>query len=601
MRTPTIWMRMGILVAALIVFLGAALADNSFNVPAGDWNSAASWNQGRVPDITDYNVRVENGGIAAISSIATGGYGVCWVGLSGQTGKGGLTIGNGAELHLHELYNYGDIVQSAGTVVADIGSQPRVRTYGCGTYTQLGGTVQTPNFHVGQQGMAGQTSTYVLVSGAINIQSGGTHLMFFGEAAGAKGRFVHYDGIVTSPQTTMGGNGQTGYYEQYGGTNNSALLVVGDNGTGCNGYYIITNGYLNATAAIGLGRNNGATGTVYVGGTATVATPAVYIGWSEANGIPTRGYWMQDGGTVTVSSGMSVGHGPKGCVGTYTLGGGTLTTPSLQLGTGADSDGVFTQTGGVLRVTSACYIAGSSTTSNAYMRTQGGIFTIGSMAVGSGNSTSVTGRWDMSGGTVTVNNLCAGNGSGDASVINLSGGSLTVTNLYLGWNGGGIHHLYQSGGTNTAVSQCLIGRNGGAVLGAYHMTGGRLNAPVLAIGAGACAGLLHVVGMAPEIQATSFQPMTNGVLEITLDREGGIRPIALDSAFLNGQLTIGRTNGVFFTPGMVVTAMTYNSYQGAFAKTNFLDDVTCDVNYLSKMITLTNLRPLRRGTTVILR
>lgn len=573
-----------------------------FAISSGDWNDTNSWSPKQLPTSAD-NVNVINGGTAIISSLATGNLVI--VGVSATPGTGNLIITNGAEFHIYQLYNRGSAVQYGGNVICDVGAiTKRFRAaYGGATYTQLGGTVTAEIGHLGQEGSSSLTSTYTLVSDTATF----TTEFEIGDGSGSKGRFVQYGGTLNGGNCEVGYTLTPGYYDQYGGTNSCYEVRVGNNGTTAIGYYTITNGRMNVAGAISLGWHNGATGTMVVSGSAIVDTPAMSVGRGDSGTSSNcMGTLTQNGGTVTVSGGMTLGEGIAG-VGRYTLGGGTLTVPILSVGNGARSDGIFTQTGGVLNVASAIYLAGSATTRNATMLTQGGAASIATMAVGNANSTAVTSRWNIAGGAVTVNNLYAGFGSGDATVIDLSGGSLTVTNLQLGRAGGGMHTFTQSGGTNTVVAECKFGRNGGALLGAYHITGGQLicmpTMEVGAVGSSTCTGVLHVAGMAPQVQAGAYNQTAISTLEVTLEQNGGMRPIAVSGgANLAGALTVGRTNNALFEPGMVVTVMTYSSRSGVFAQTNFLNDMTCRVNYGATAITLDQLQPvLIRGTCVSIR
>jgi len=50
---------------------------------------------------------------------------------------------------------------------------------------------------------------------------------------------------------------------------------------------------------------------------------------------------------------------------------------------------------------------------------------------------------------------------------------------------------------------------------------------------------------------------------------------------------------------LTLPVMTYNARSGMFASTNFLNGLSCQVNYLSNTITLDNLQP-RLGIGMII-
>lgn len=579
----------------LVCVLGLGLGDGrvraattlNLSVAAGNWNDANSWDTLTVPT-SDDTAQVHNNGKVTISTVASAkDFHIAWPDAVG----GKADIVDGAELTVGSVFNVGitapsSVLQTGGAVTAGT-----LNVWSYGSYTQQAGRVRvTGTLWVNSFGVSGKTADYVLVTGMLEPAT-----LAVGQSAGA-GRFFQYGGMVSNTVTTIVGQSSAGSYYQWGGTNYGATLTVNEAAPAA--CYIITNGELRMTTAIKVARTGSFQGEVQVSGAANVVSPNIYIGAGETAGNCT-GLWTQAGGTVNASSLMYLAAGANSKA-IYTMSEGTLSTPNLAFCGTATSEALFTQTGGML--TPAAFslpIAGSA---NATMLTQGGTnATSGNANVGYGSDG--VGRWTIEGGTVSVGGgIYLGSLERANGQVNLSGGTLTANTITVGywWNAAGT--FTQSGGTNTVNGQLLIGN--AATSSLYRISGGRLSAATLQLGSATYGtGTLHVAGMAPQVQATTYTQNPYGSLALTLEQNGGMRPIAVDgTATLGGALTIGRTNNALFEPGMVVTVMTYSARSGAFAQTNFLNDMTCRVNYGSGAITLDQLQPvLIRGTYVTIR
>ncbi|MDD5704796.1 MAG: hypothetical protein PHR35_02645 [Kiritimatiellae bacterium] len=588
-----------VLAVAWFCAAGAAGAgDVLFNVSSGDWNTPASWNPTQVPTLANGDfAKINNAGTATVSTAASAAN--MQVGCEGNghmkvVDGGALTVGTAALVGSSSTL--GSILQTGGAVTSQY-----LRLCGTGTYRQEGGRCRTtgsaPTFlEIGYSGLAGQTSVYTFVDGILEPSS-----IQVGEIAPSVGRFVQQGGTVASATDIILGMGGVGYYDQYGGTSVCAQLFIPHVSEG---HYKITNGFMNAKTGIRLGRYNNDYGDMEISGSGHVLSPSIRVGAGE-NNVGGRGLVVQNGGVVEVTAELPLGHGIN-TYGRYELGAGSLTTASLIVSYGAGAVGSFIQSGGVL--TCGALVLGQNATTNAYMLTQGGSLTVSSGVYLGNGAAAITARWDIAGGDVDIPLLITANYAnlaGSDYTINQSGGSLDVSGgMMLGNSPNGTHRFTQTGGTNTVGGSLIVGRHNDTV-GSYHISGGKLQAGTLMLveSWAAASGLLHVEGSAPTVEATTFTQNDNGgALQVTLDRHGGMRPIAVSgTATLNGTLTIGGVDRIMFEPGMVVTMMTYNARSGAFTETNFLNGVSCTVNYQPKMITLENLQPVRSGTIVLIR
>lgn len=296
------------------------------------------------------------------------------------------------------------------------------------------------------------------------------------------------------------------------------------------------------------------------------------------------GVFIQHGGIVSNNSETTVGYGADGAgLGYYYQNGGTNYCATLYVARNSFG-GLYVITNGDLRVSSALYLAYSSPGVGEMQI--GGTASVVSPTVSlggsEGGSSQCTGIWTQVGGTVNASTYFVISHSGQSKgLCTLGGGTLTTPRLWVGYGMGssGDATFTQTGGV-LAVS--------GAISVGY---------------AGSVTGRFHTVGMAPQASCGSYGQDSKGTLQVTLVQNGGMRPIAVGgTATLAGALTIGRTNNALFEPGMVVTVMTYNACSTQFAQTNFLDGMSCRVNYLSDRITLDQLQPvLIRGTIVSMR
>ncbi|MDD5706702.1 MAG: hypothetical protein PHR35_12330 [Kiritimatiellae bacterium] len=601
-----------ILAVVIAAGLGQALAMD-FNVPAGDWNVAENWTNPVMIPVSTSNAFVFGNRKVTISTSAEAAY------LGFGKGTAGMgEIVDGASLTANEIFladknwagGNGFVTQSGGTVTAGtlFMGQGAVACY-----TQQAGVVHLPSDYPGGLIIGrGGYSEYVMHEGVLSYK-----YMMTENGSSPMARFVQYGGIVTNDGASrihlaFSQDTTNSLYCQYGGATYVGELMIGRN-IGSRAAYIITNGVLRAGVIYSPMPNVGALGEMQISGSATIVVGVAYLGsYGNLSGGAATSVWNQTGGSVSNTGNMLIGYGANNHVINFTLAGGDLYAARILAGVGsAYTSGIvlnFTQMGGVLRTGQDIELPYGPTL-NTIWSMQGGM--VQTRDVMFGRAPGATGRWDIAGGTVNITNLYLGSDVGAETnnlTINLSGGLLVSRYTALGFGGQGTYTINQMGGTNLAVSELSLGRNSGADA-TYHISGGRLVVGTLSVGSTLgsvtnSVGRFHVIGSAPQVEAASYVQCApdrgQSTLELTLDRNGGMRPIVVSgTATLNGILSVGLTNNVKFDPGTVVTVMTYNAKSGAFAQANLLDGLDCRVNVLAKMITLDKLRPSTLPETII--
>jgi hypothetical protein len=180
---------------------------------------------------------------------------------------------------------------------------------------------------------------------------------------------------------------------------------------------------------------------LFVGGTAWSGSGALEIqggslatsGLILGSGSQSSGHVTQTGGSVTVSTGtfrgLQIGRG-NWSRGAYTLSGGQLTiTQALVIAPAGSSSGTFALSGsGILRTatTTISGTGGSGTGGLGRLLVTGGSASLGATSIGR------NGTLDVSSGTVTAGVLTVGSGSATGSaVVRVAGGQLTATSLSL--------------------------------------------------------------------------------------------------------------------------------------------------------------------------
>ncbi|MFZ5451404.1 MAG: beta strand repeat-containing protein, partial [Thermodesulfobacteriota bacterium] len=350
-----------------------------------------------------------------------------------------------------------------------------------GTYNLSGGSITGDSggasISIGDQGV-----------GIFN-QTGGTnnaHDLSLGTWIGS-GTYNLSGGSITGAFFESVGETGTGIFNQSGGTNQTMHLVVGNTATyGGNGTYNLSGGSLTASnfesigyGALGVGSFN------QTGGTNLVA----YLLVGDSGG---SGTYNLSGGSLS-STGQGIGYGG---IGTFNQTGGSNQTELLYVvGAGPGTSGTYNLSGGSLTTTnyeSIGYRALGVSTFNQ----SGGTNQTDYIFVGDGG----TGTYNLSGGSLSapnqrigflggigIFNQCGGSnlsnyiyvGDGSTGTYNLSGGSLSSLGQAIGYDTGSIGTFNQSGGSNN-VNLLILGRYGGS--GTYNLSGGELSSDSQYIG-----------------------------------------------------------------------------------------------------------------------
>ncbi|HUN74806.1 MAG TPA: hypothetical protein VMU40_09860 [Steroidobacteraceae bacterium] len=262
------------------------------------------------------------------------------------------------------------------------------------------------------------------------------------------------------------------------------------------------------------GSNNVTGGSLYLGsapgitGTYALSAGEVSVEGSLIVGESGTGNFQQNGGSVTLGSGLSLGT-LSGGVGTYELSGPTATS-TLSAGTeyiGENGTGTFTQTGGT-NTTGNLTLAANAGATGTY-NLNGGSLNAGTVQVNAGGTFNFNGgglaftNFNLNGGTVQASadellssgtftqtagsNTVASGAALDVGVIGtatylLQGGTVSAQNETVGNLGTGT--FTQSGGVNTIADALLVTSSSGNVA-SYDLQGGMLDAGTITVGTGA--------------------------------------------------------------------------------------------------------------------
>lgn len=392
-----------------LVSLAGLNATSTWIGTTGNFQNAANWSTGEVPNGTD-NVVVANGGTAQVSTFnptqkltvdgastiqvlsgnmsKLGALGDMSIGL---TGLGTITIGNQATLINNDLESW--------TSYLGYGSGAT------GIVTSTGGIFSTGDHYVGYEG-----------NGTVTLNSGSqlfTSTAWLGFRPGSVGTVELNNSSWIAPGILAGD------YEQ---------VTVGEQGRGAvsatNSQIQVGNLILAATA--------GTNGTVTVSGGNLTSSGTVFVGLNGAGSFSANN-------TAVGAREFFVGRN-AGASGVATLSGGSLTL-SADLHVGALGTGTFTlQNGGTI----------SSDIAN---------IGFGSAAVGVLNVSS--GNWTNSRGVFVG---VSGNGT-----LNIGAdGSITSESGFLAQNSSGVASVAIDGGRWTMSNSLVIGVNGTATLAATN-------------------------------------------------------------------------------------------------------------------------------------
>ncbi len=315
-----------------------------------------------------------------------------------------------------------------------------------------------------------------------------------GTAASEGGTLIMNDDLTFSAVSTVGSSGN-GTLTQNGGTLDatSFQLFIGS-GSGSSGSYTLNGGAFTSSSQIRIGDNGYGLVTVN-SGTLSPGTTLI-IGGNSATMVG-RADFVQAGGAVSATQ-VNIGRGTNPTASTYSISGGTLTAPVIQLGVDGTAKGNFYQTGGTVSAST-------------------------DIKVGLGANT--TGLYEVSGGTLDTARLMLYAGGtfeviGSAGIINLGGSGLSVMNaaaqikFVLDNSAGHISTIQSEKTTQVRTGNLKVGLKGGVLLTGTNIFY-LLEAPSLGVESWTSTpGYLWTVGTANDVNGG-----TRDAVSITLDTD----------------------------------------------------------------------------------
>jgi len=238
-----------------------------------------------------------------------------------------------------------------------------------------------------------------------------------------------------------------------GAVNVSGELWVGNGGVGI---YNFTNGSINASNFINVGRSGGIGTFNMAGGTINKSGNAFVVGANAGNAsVGAVGTVNQSAGTVNSSSEVWIGQANNNVInnaglgtGTYNISGTAALNVTNWLAVGREGGiGVLNLSGGgsINKFGGGNLTITHGTGASGTFNQTGGTFTIASGEAWIGED-SGTGTWNMNGGTANVGVVHIVQNASATGYLNLNGGTMTLQELTTG-NTGGISTLTLNGGT----------------------------------------------------------------------------------------------------------------------------------------------------------
>ncbi len=354
-----------------------------------------------------------------------------------------------------------------------------------GTTTVSAGTLQ-----IGNNGTSGTVGTGPVVNNS-NLHFKRTDATSFGNTVTGTGTTRQLDG---SGQVTI--TGSVTQANVYAGSGSTAIIAA------ANPLVLSGTSVLNVSGIFGgttADAGMGLFGKAVIQAGATLNTANLWLG--EQTGR--TGEVQQDGGAVTVSQQMRVGHWPSN-TSTYTINGGTLSLTGTPAGgteqngilyVGIDGTGIFNQTGGTVTASGMVLDNRGDTAGTDTYTMTGGTLVLGSFGISGNASTQV----NLQGGTVRASASFTAalpvTFTGGSTTLDTNGFAITLSNALSGSgnfnkiNGGtlnisGTSAAYAGTGSMSAGTTNLSGSLGTSAT--FAVNGGTL------IGTGTIAGTLNV-------------------------------------------------------------------------------------------------------------
>ncbi|MBT3190964.1 MAG: hypothetical protein HN341_00255, partial [Verrucomicrobia bacterium] len=463
-----------ILTAVVVAGLGLTLlaptgfaGSQFFNVASGDYATAGDWAGSIIPgngnNEQSWIGTISGGAGTAVATYSTGtgytttdrfiiGLGASKSGtLTMNSSAGTLTFGGNA----YYTANYigvdggtGVVNVDAGTLALNAGAYLRIGGNGSGANGTLnigGGTVNA-NSVVVARGTAVNT-----VTGAINMTDGAFNLSNLALADTGTGQ--------------GGGAGGTASLDVSGGTMTiSSWAYLGNSsavGVPTATFSLSGTGVINASGDFAAGRYSDVTSTQTGGSLNILGTANLYIG---AGSTSASTYDLSGTGAIDISSTSPHGLllGSSAATSTFSLDGGTLTTPKVTPGNGSET---FNFNGGTLEANkdNTSFMAGLTAANvengGAIIDDGGFDITIGQALLNGGSG----GLTKNGSGTLTLTGASTYSGRTDvkAGTLTVDGGSLSGGGLIdLGVNGGPDANFTLVDGSVTVGNQFVVGAHG---------------------------------------------------------------------------------------------------------------------------------------------
>jgi len=273
-------------------------------------------------------------------------------------------------------------------------------------------------------------------------------------------------------------------------------------------------------------------------------------------GYDGSGTLIQSGGTLTSYAFINIAD-QSSSSGTYTLSGGSVSTPYLAVAAGSSSSGTVIQSGGTATTTTDLYVGAGSGSTGFYSLSGSGTLDVNSIAYigGTASGSGGTGTLAIGGGQANIGTLHVYNTTG--TEVTMNGGSLSA------------------GATDNLATISITGgtANLGPITGTGTLDVGDATASVTASGLQQSSvsispnGVLNLTGGGATNAVKSLTISGNGILNLDTTRlliNYGSNPDPVE--YIRGYLVFGYNGGNWNGPGIDSSAAAANhSYALGYA------------------------------------